>query len=248
MAEARRIWSFHGGLHLDDHKTESTGQPVRRLPMPDRLTLPLHQHIGLRCRTHGACGRTGEEGPGGGAGQRLCQRIDPCTDLRPRGRDRPAGNPHPSGLHDTCIVIETDGDDAWADLPEPCLTTPQCLPPNCASASAGPASSDSAVPPLTAVKVNTSGQRPIDTLIINAAECEPYITCDDMLMREQAADVVDGIGILRHLVGARHCLDRYRDNKPQAAETLRQALSTKAIPGPRSSSYRRFTRVAAKSS
>ena len=46
MAEQRTLWSFHGGLHLDDHKAESNQSPIRQLPLPDRLTLPLHQHIG----------------------------------------------------------------------------------------------------------------------------------------------------------------------------------------------------------
>ena len=76
----------------------------------------------------------------------------------------------------------------------------------------------------TSVKVTTAGQRAIDTLIINA-ECEPYITRDDRLMREQAADIVDGIAILRHLVDARRCLIGIEDNKPEAAEALREAIA-----------------------
>jgi electron transport complex protein RnfC len=136
--------------------------------------------------------------------------------------------PHPSGLSDTCIVIEPDGRDSWAELPEPISDF------RAESAAdlrerirwAGIVGLGGAAFP-TAVKVNAGGERPIDTLIINAAECEPYITCDDALMRERAHDIVDGIAIIRHIIGARGCLIGIEDNKPEAAEALRRAIQDK---------------------
>ncbi|HOP16722.1 MAG TPA: electron transport complex subunit RsxC [Gammaproteobacteria bacterium] len=232
MADARKDWSFHGGVHLDDHKAESTGQPVRRLPIPDRLTLPLHQHIGLSAEPVVRVGDLVKKGQlVAQASDYVSASIHAPTSGRVVGIG-PQAVPHPSGLYDACIVIESDGKDAWTDLPEP-MTDYATLPTADLRERirwAGIVGLGGAAFP-TAVKVNTSGQRPIDTLVINAAECEPYITCDDMLMREQAADVVEGIGILRHLVGARQCLIGIEDNKPEAAEALRQALSTKADTG-----------------
>src|SRR5690606_41489464 len=74
----------------------------------------------------------------------------------------------------------------------------------------------------TAVKLNV-GQNPIHTLILNGAECEPYITADDMLMRERAAEIIQGALILQHIVGSKRCLIGVVDNKPEVVAALEQA-------------------------
>src|SRR6056297_1897381 len=75
----------------------------------------------------------------------------------------------------------------------------------------------------TFIKLNPGPQGHIDTVVLNGAECEPYITCDDRLMQERAADVVGGALIIRHAVGANRCVIGVEDNKPQAAAALRAA-------------------------
>lgn len=69
----------------------------------------------------------------------------------------------------------------------------------------------------------------IETLIINAAECEPYITADDRLMQDCAAQVVEGIRILAHILQPREILIGIEDNKPQAISMLRAVLADSAI-------------------
>ncbi|MCG6967573.1 MAG: electron transport complex subunit RsxC [Chromatiaceae bacterium] len=229
MAEQRKLWPFHGGLHLDDHKAESNASPVRSVALPRRLILPLQQHIGQRAEPVVSVGDAVRKG----------QLIAQATDYVSASIHAPSSGrvveigaapiPHPSGLSDTCIVIETDGLDSWDELP---AAMPDYRNADAADLRerirwAGIVGLGGAAFP-TAVKVNTSGQRPIDTLVINAAECEPYITCDDVLMREQAADVIDGIDILSHLIGARECLIGIEDNKPEAAEALRRAIAGRA--------------------
>ena len=226
MADQRTIWSLHGGLRIDDHKALSNERPLQRLPMPERLILPLQQHIGYSAEPAVQVGEQVKKG------QLVANAVDfvsaplhaPTSGTVIEIGDRPI--PHPSGLNDACIVIEADGQDAWAELPEP-------LPDYRAHSSAllrerirwaGIVGLGGAAFP-TAAKVNTSGQRPIDSLIINAAECEPYITCDDTLMRERAGDIIDGIGILRHLIDARECLIGIEENKPEAIASLRQAIT-----------------------
>ncbi len=226
MAEQRTIWSFHGGLHLDGHKGESTGRPVQAVPLPARLTLPLQQHIG---QTAEPVVQVGERVRKGQVVARATDYVSAPLHAPTSGTVVEIGAmpiPHPSGLSDTCIVIEPDGEDAWGELPPPLLDYRSADTADLRERIrwAGIVGLGGAAFP-TAVKVNVSGQRPIDTLVINAAECEPYITCDDMLMREQAAEVVDGIGILRHLVGARECLIGIEDNKPEAAAALREAIA-----------------------
>ncbi len=76
----------------------------------------------------------------------------------------------------------------------------------------------------TGVKLQGGGDK-IETLIINAAECEPYITADDRLMQDCAAQVVEGIRILAHILQPREILIGIEDNKPQAISMLRAVLA-----------------------
>jgi len=226
MAEPRTIGSFHGGLHLDDHKALSTGRPIETAPLPPRLILPLQQHIGQPAEPLVQLGDTVRKG------QMIARAVDYVSaPLHAPTSGRvieigPRPIPHPSGLSDTCIVIEPDGLDTWDALPEPISDHIHADPADLRERIrwAGIVGLGGAVFP-TAVKVNTSGRQPIDTLVINAAECEPYISCDDLLMREHAADLLDGIAIIRHLVGAGECLIGIEDNKPEAAEALRRAIA-----------------------
>jgi len=225
MAEQQTNWRFHGGLHLDDHKAESNAAPVRELPLPARLVLPMQQHIGQPAEPVVQVGDTV------GKGQMIAHAVDyvSATVHAPTsGRVveiGPRAVPHPSGLQDLCIVIEPDGEERWAELPEPWpnFTAVEDADLRERIRWAGIVGLGGAAFP-TAVKVNTSGRETIETLIINAAECEPYITCDDRLMREQPGDILDGIAILMHLTGARECLIGIEDNKPEAIDALRAEI------------------------
>ena len=77
----------------------------------------------------------------------------------------------------------------------------------------------------THIKLRADGKAGVHTLVINAAECEPYITCDDMLMRERADEIVQGIEIAQYLLGAENVLIGIEDNKPEAAASMRAATS-----------------------
>jgi electron transport complex protein RnfC len=77
----------------------------------------------------------------------------------------------------------------------------------------------------THVKLNANGKSGVHTLVINAAECEPYITCDDMLMRERASEIVKGIAIAQHLLGATRVMIGIEDNKIEAIAAMRQAVA-----------------------
>lgn len=229
MPENRKIWPYHGGLHLDDHKSESTGGPVRGCPTPPRLYIPMQQHIG---RVAEPIVAVGDRVLKGQMIARATEFVSAPIHAPSSGRVaaiEPRRIAHPSGLSDTCVVIDTDGEDRWTDdLPQPI--------PDYRSASenalreqirwAGVVGLGGAVFP-TAVKLNTGGRGHVDTLVINAAECEPYISCDDMLMRHAAGDVLDGIQILQHLVTANECLIGIEDNKPEAIAALNEAIAAR---------------------
>jgi electron transport complex protein RnfC len=229
-AAAPKVHDFHGGLHLPDHKTESTGRPIGQLPLPPRLILPLQQHIGSPAEPVVTVGERVGKG----------QLIARATDYVSAPLHAPTSGtitaietlpvPHPSGLEAPCMVLDSDGEDRWAELPAP-------LPDYRALARAdlrervrwaGVVGLGGAAFP-TSVKVNPGADRAIHTLIINGAECEPYISCDDLLMREQAARVVAGIDILQYLVGAHDCLVGIEDNKPEAIAAMRSAIAAAGI-------------------
>lgn len=226
-----RIHAFHGGLHLPDHKDVSTGRPIQKIPLPGKLIIPLQQHIG------GPAEPIVQPGDKVLKGQTIAQVSDYI------GAPIHASTsgviveisehqvPHPSGLSAACIVVEPDGQDKWAELPEPLPHYDQLEPAVLRERIrwAGIVGLGGAAFP-TSVKVNPGPEHPIHTLVINGAECEPYITCDDMLMRSQADRIAEGIRILMHLLGAQECLIGIEDNKPQAIAALEQAIRDIQLP------------------
>ncbi|RMG38772.1 MAG: electron transport complex subunit RsxC [Gammaproteobacteria bacterium] len=228
MDELRHpIWDFHGGLHVDDRKALSNGSPIRQAAVPKRLQLPLQQHIGRHAEP------VVEVGERVLKGQLIARASDyvsanihaPTSGVVTEIAELPIA--HPSGLPAMSIVIEADGEDRWAELPEPIADYRDTDPADLRERLrwAGIVGLGGAVFP-TSVKTNVTGRK-VDTLIINAAECEPYITCDDRLMREQPAQVIAGAEILCHIVGASQILIGIEDNKPEAIAALRETLSTR---------------------
>jgi electron transport complex protein RnfC len=226
----RKLWRFHGGVHLPDEKTLSNRKPVTQAPVPAVLTIPLQQHIGAPSR---ALVQVGDRVL---KGQKIADAqgyVSAPVHASSSGivvavEKRPV--PHPSGLSAPCVVIETDGEDAWAELPEPMADYRNRDPAELRERVrwAGIVGMGGAAFPAS-VKLNPGSDQNIRTLIINGAECEPYITCDDLLMRERAGRVLRGMRIIRHLLGAQECLIGIEDNKPEAIAAMRQAVAESDI-------------------
>lgn len=217
-----RLFNFNGGVKPETHKTESANSPIRQAPLPARLVVPLRQNTrGVsRCIVevgqHVLKGqRIGEaEGVLGSAAHAPTSGV--VTEV--------AGNTmaHPSGLTTDCVVIEPDGADTW------CALTPfdyrQAQRPEILNhlRDSGIVGMGGAAFP-SHVKVGTT--KGVETLVLNGAECEPWITSDDRLMRERAAGILEGAAILRELVGASRVLVGVEDNKPEAIAALQVAAS-----------------------
>jgi electron transport complex protein RnfC len=224
--DQRKLWHFHGGVHLPDEKALSNGGPVAPAALPRQLIIPLQQHIGAPAKAVVKVGERVLKGQkiGDGRGYVSAPVHASSSGTVVAIEKRPV--PHPSGLSATCIVVETDGEDAWAELPEP-LSDYRSLDPaeiRDRIRWAGIVGMGGAAFPAS-VKLNPGSEQSIRTLVVNGAECEPYITCDDMLMRERAGRILQGVRILRHLLGAGECLIGVEDNKPEAIESLRAALT-----------------------
>lgn len=222
----RHLHRFHGGLHLPANKALSNGGGVRSMPLPKQLILPLAQHIGEPAE---ALVKPGERVLKGQMIARAHGYVSVPIHASSSGTVIEIAEhavPHPSGLRAPCIVIDTDGKDEAA--PDTLSGDPLQLDPNELRnrvRNAGIVGLGGAGFP-SFIKLNPGPNRPIHTLLINGAECEPYITCDDVLMREHAADIVAGARILMHALNAPECLIAIEDNKPEAAVAMRTAITT----------------------
>lgn len=227
----RKLWQFHGGLHLPDNKSMSLKKPPATLPIPERLVIPVQQHIGEPPEVIVNVGDTVRKG------QMLAKPHDyisapihASSSGTVSAIDEQAV-PHPSGLYNLCITIQTDGKDEWTDdLPEPLQPFAE-YPANVLKERirwAGIVGMGGATFP-SGVKLNPGPDKAIKTVIVNGAECEPYITCDDTLMQYHADDIINGIEIVMHILSAEKCLIGIEDNKPQAIITMQQALADRQL-------------------
>lgn len=219
------LFSFPGGVHPLQHKRESTQRPISKLALPPRLIVPLSQHIG---NTSVPIVNVGDPVLKGQKIARAEGYISVAQHAPSSGRIADIGDyplAHPSGLRATCIVVDTDGAERWV---EPTLegdyTTLDPSHLRNLVRDAGVVGLGGAGFP-TFIKLNPGAKKAIDTLIINAIECEPYITCDDMLMRERAQEVIAGARIMRHALQAREVIFAIEDNKPEALAALRAACA-----------------------
>jgi electron transport complex protein RnfC len=218
-----KLFKLRGGVHPEGRKSSSADTAIRAMPLPSRLYVPLQQHVGVPAKPVVQVGEKVLAGQLIGAGQ---GNISAPVHAPTSGRvvaigDHPA--PHPSGLPAATVTIEPDGEARWfeSDLP----ADPFALAPNEISARVGAAGivglGGASFP--SAVKLKLSRKSGVDTLIINGGECEPYLTCDDRIMRERAAEIVTGIRLIQLAVGAQRALVGIEDNKPEALAAMREA-------------------------
>ncbi|WP_217476540.1 electron transport complex subunit RsxC [Stutzerimonas stutzeri] len=218
------VWDIHGGIHPPERKELSNRAPVQRPPLPAKLVVPLAQHLGAPAEP---CVTLGERVL---KGQKIAEASGfvsapvhaPTSGIVSYIGPQPY--PHVSGMLSTAIVIDSDGQDEWTELRPQAdyrtLPTDRLLE---IIRQAGISGLGGAGFP-TAVKLTAPPSQKIRTLIINGTECEPYITADDLLMRERATELVAGIEILTHLIQAERVLIGIEDNKPEAIEAVRAAV------------------------
>jgi electron transport complex protein RnfC len=218
------IHHFHGGLRLRHNKKISCLDPVVRPPLPKALSVPLQQHLGdsaepvvavgehvLKGQRIGVCGthhRNEVHAPSSGTVETIEQRT----------------MSHPSGMPGPCVVIRCDGEDRWKPL-SPMSDWENASREALVQAirEAGIVGLGGAVFP-THRKTGVGQGKQIHTLVLNGAECEPYISCDEMLMRERPAQIVQGAQILARSAGASHTIIAIEDQMGAVRKALETAI------------------------
>jgi len=216
---------FHGGIHPKGNKEATCGKPIEVFPLPEYLYLPVQQHIGAAAEPEVAVGQRVLKGQllAHSQGAVSAPIHSPTSGIVERIENLPA--PHPSGLPVKTIVIKTDGKDEWVSTSAP-------IDPFKLSAAdialrvgaAGIVGLGGATFP-SAVKLNLRDKHAIHTLVMNGAECEPYLTCDDRLMQERAEQVIDGTRIMQMALGAGKIIIAIESNKKDALNLMRDAAA-----------------------
>ncbi len=216
---------LHGGLRLESHKRESTARPIVEVPVPRQLILPIQQHAGAPAQPVVDVGDPvlrgqviaepdGEMGaPVHASSSGTVAAIRPWPVARRHGEEAP------------CIVIDCDGrDQALPAMPAADYRSMPAADLLLRILDGGIVGLGGAVFP-TAQKLMQARTAKVECLLLNGAECEPYISCDDVLMRERAPAVVSGAQILMHALQIESCCIVVESDKPAALRRLADELA-----------------------
>ncbi len=219
--------TFHGGVHPPEGKQYTEKKPIEKMPAPEQVVIPLQQHIGAPSEPIVKPGDVVKIG-------------DPLSE--PKGfvsvpvHASVSGKvlkitpmPHPLGRKVLSVIIQNDGEDAVSDVMQPNENYMAMEPAEMKKKiqMAGIAGMGGATFP-THVKLSPPEEKPIDTLIINGVECEPYLTADHRLMLEKADEILAGVKILQKILGVKATYIAIEKNKPDAIKRMQEITKSDA--------------------
>lgn len=216
--------SFFGGIHPRGFKELTRDEAIRPLE-PKVVSIAMSQHIGAPCKPLVRVGERVLLGQKIGDGQGLCVPVHASVSGRVVAVER---RPSPSGAMSEAVVIESDGRNTLHPSVKKRenaegLTADELLE---IIREAGITGMGGAGFP-TCVKLS-SGLGKVDTVIVNGAECEPYITSDDRLMREQPEKILAGLRVVQRILQPKRTAIGVENNKPEAIESLKKHLNGEA--------------------
>ena len=236
----RKLWDFHGGVHPKFNKEMSNYHPIKIADIPTHLTVPLQQSIGQGAEPIVEIGEHVKKG----------QLIAQQTGKLSANIHAPTSGkvieiaekliPHASGLQGLCVVIECDQKEDWGAHKLPPITDfanteievlleriQQCGIVGLGGAAFPTSLKVNAAEFHTSMRIDGNYRPKLETLVVNGAECEPYISCDDLLMRERSEQILQGIEILLHMLKPQNCIIAIEDNKPLAIKALEEVCANK---------------------
>ncbi len=220
-----KLFNFRGGIHPVEHKHPTADLAIRSLPLPQRLYIPVQQHSGAPALPIVKVGEKVLKGQRIGKAQGA---VSAAIHAPSSGTIVGIGDftaAHVSGLPVCTIILELDGEDREQDhgaLPDPFTLSPEDIARRVGEA--GIVGMGGANFPA-GHKLASAFKAKVHTLVLNGAECEPYMTCDDRLMRERAAGIVDGGRLMQRAIGAQRILIAIEDNKPEAILAMQTACA-----------------------
>ena len=221
-----RLKTFPGGVHPHDHKFYSASAPITSAPLPARAVIQLSQHIGAPAQPIVNVGdevKTGQKIAEAGGFVSIPQHASISGKVTKIERF-----PHPAGALGTAIEITSDGLDTWVDLvDEPGFLSLPVDDLKTRIAEAGLCGMGGAGFP-TSVKLSPPADKPIDTVILNGVECEPYLTADYRLMLEHAEEILSGLKILMKVLTAKQGMIGIEANKPDAISLMQKLTAPEA--------------------
>ncbi|MDA8213893.1 MAG: electron transport complex subunit RsxC [Nitrospiraceae bacterium] len=215
--------TFKGGIHPPDKKELSKEKIISTTKPPKRVVIPLVQHIGAPCKLSVSVGQEVKKGEVIGTPEGF---VSAPVHSSVSGKVIAIGEfPLATGRMVTSVVIENDGKEEWASLkdnPDYMKLSPDELKGKVKDA--GIVGMGGAAFPAH-VKLSPPKEKPVDVVILNGAECEPYLTADYRLMLERPQDVVEGLKILMRILGVNKGFIGIENNKPDAVEAMKKAAS-----------------------
>lgn len=221
---SQKTHKFKGGVHPNDSKALSASKAVVDAPLLDKYTVIIHQNIGAPPELVVKKGDLVKKG----------QLIAKATGFVSAPLHAPTSGTvtaiekcaGPTGLSVPSVEITADGEDEWGSPFEPMADWQNAAPADLKQrvSEAGVVGMGGAGFPAH-VKLSPPADKKIDTLILNGAECEPYLTADHRLMLEQAEDVVLGAAILARILGLKTAVIGVENNKPDAIEALKKVAA-----------------------
>jgi len=215
---------FRGGVHPPDSKEYSKDKAIEVMPVPERVVIPLHQNIGAPAQAIVEPGAKVKKGQIIGMGKGF---VSTPVHASISGEVKKVGEfPHPSGKDMLAIEIESDGEDAWVEGLEEVQDVDSLTPDEIRQKvlAAGIVGLGGATFP-THVKLAPPKEKKIEALMLNGAECEPYLTADHRLMIEDPDSIIKGLKILMKALGVDKGYIGIEDNKPDAVTSLMRAAS-----------------------
>jgi len=218
--------TFKGGIHPPYNKDLTNFKPVEKAALPKKVIIPMGMHIGAPCEPIVKVGDTVRKGQKIGEAKSFvsvpahASISGKVTAVEPR--------PWPGGGLMMSVVIESDGKDEVYEGITPPKPISELSPDEIKNMirEAGIIGMGGAGFP-TQVKLSFPPEKNVDTIIVNCAECEPYITADHRLLSERPDDIIFGLEAIMKATGIKHAFIGIEDNKLDAVESLKKALNGK---------------------
>jgi len=215
---------FHGGVHPREEKKWSEHKAIEICPPPEQLIIPLQQHIGAPPEPAVEKGDTVLQGQELAKADKFVScPVHASVSGKVIAIEK---RPHPLGIHLQSVVIENDGEDKWITPVKAHPSFHDLAPDEMKKRiqQAGLAGIGGATVPNPG-KVSPPKEKPIDTVIINGVECEPYLTADHRLMLERTDDILAGLTIILKILNAKFALIGIERNKPDAIKLMQKKTS-----------------------